>query len=581
MIDFTQFCQWEPVKALLFSENVPDALVYYSHFTSFIAGIVYAVWFYIKSKGSTPAKILAVAMGAFCLWNFSDMVLFATDRPEFVMFFWSLLSLFEPLIYAGLFFFFYTYAFKKPVSFKTLEGTFLAFVPILILLGTSYNLHSFDLSSCDRDAIEGGLIEYVYLLDIIFASAIVVTAVRAYRKADALLRPKILTVAGALACFMIVFGLGNLIGSYTDLQWRFAQYGLLGLPLFILIILFVSTKIKLFAGQTIRPLLLVAIMWFTVFSLLFADLNSFTRILVAVLLILVSMSSYVFVKAVREDAKKSKEIKKLNTQLNTLNTHLEDKVKEQTRELLGAYEIEKKARIELQRISEEKDRFIMITQHELRTPLTALKWGVETMLAGGFGEITQAQGDYCVSAKESADRLIKVVNKMADSNEKNLYSATGSVEQSIFSPIFERVLDAFSLYLEEKEIVIEKDIKVDQKTLLKISSEKLYQIVSNLIDNALKYTPVKGKIMVSLYSENEKTVTLKVADTGIGISAEAQKSLFSKFYRATNAISMHPNGSGLGLCIIKSLVEQTGGTIKVESEGEGKGTTITIVFQMA
>lgn len=581
MIDFTQFCQWEPVRALVFSENVPDALVYYAHFTPFVAGIAYAVWFYIKSKGSTPAKILAVALGAFCFWNFSDMVLFATDRPEYVMFFWSLLSLFEPLIYTGLFFFFYTYALKRPVPFKALEATFLAFVPILILLGTAYNLQSFDLSSCDRDAIEGGLIKYVYLLDIIFASGIVVTAVYAYRKMDTLMRPKIVTVGVALACFMAVFGLGNLIGSYTELQWRFAQYGLLGLPLFILIILFVSTRIKLFAGQTIRPLLLVAIMWFTVFSLLFADLSSFTRILVAVLLILVSMSSYVFVKAVREDSKKSQEIKKLNAQLGNLNTHLEDKVKEQTRELLGAYEIEKKARIELQRISEEKDRFIMITQHELRTPLTAIKWGMETLLSGGFGEITQAQADYGTSAKESTDRLIKVVNKMANSNEKNLYSATGSVEQSFFAPVLERVLSAFELYREEKKIEIKKDIRVSRDVALKISSEKLYQIVSNLIDNSLKYTPVEGKITVALYSEDAKTVTMKVSDNGIGIPPEAKEMLFSKFYRANNAMAMHPNGSGLGLCIIKSLVEQTGGKIDVTSDGEGRGTTITIVFQKA
>ncbi|TAK58041.1 HAMP domain-containing histidine kinase, partial [Patescibacteria group bacterium] len=271
--------------------------------------------------------------------------------------------------------------------------------------------------------------------------------------------------------------------------------------------------------------------------------------------------------------------KKLNAQLENLNTHLEDKVKEQTRELLGAYEIEKKARIELQRISEEKDRFIMITQHELRTPLTAIKWGMETMLSGGFGDITQAQMDYGNSAKESADRLIKVVNKMSNSNEKKLYSATGSVEQSFFAPVLERVLSAFELYREEKKIEIRKDIRIGREVALKISSEKLYQIISNLLDNSLKYTPVEGKITLSLYGEDEKTVTMKISDNGIGIPSESKDMLFSKFYRATNAMAMHPNGSGLGLCIIKSLVEQTGGKISVVSEGEGKGTTVTIVFQ--
>ena len=90
---------------------------------------------------------------------------------------------------------------------------------------------------------------------------------------------------------------------------------------------------------------------------------------------------------------------------------------------------------------------------------------------------------------------------------------------------------------------------------------------------------MEGKIAVSLYSEDPKTVTMKISDNGIGIPPEAKEMLFSKFYRANNAMAMHPNGSGLGLCIIKSLVEQTGGKIDVISEGEGRGTTVVIVFQ--
>lgn len=583
MIDFTQYCQWEPVRAFLFSENVPDALVYYAHFTPFIAGIAYAVWFYIKSRGSTPAKILSIAIGAFCLWTFSDMVLFATDRPELVMFFWSLLSLFEPLIYVGLFFFFYTYTLGLPKSPRALTASFIAvciaFIPIFLFLGTSYNLNAFDLSDCGRDALEGGLVTYVYTLDIIFATLIVSTLIYGLIKKEKALRPKIISVGSALVCFMVVFGLGNLIGSYTDLQWRFAQYGLLGLPLFILIILFVSTRVKLFAGQTIRPILLVAIMWFTVFSLLFADISTITRILVGVLLVLVSFSARVFMRVIREDAEKTKKIKKLDTQLRNLNAHLEDRVKEQTKELLGAYEIEKKARIELQRISDEKDRFIMITQHELRTPLTALKWGAQSMLSGVFGKINKDQKEYCQSAEKSAERLIGVVNRMVDSNEKNLYSSTGSEERSVFLSVIDRVLAALEMFCEEKKITVVKDIKADPSTPLRISTEKLYQIVSNLIDNALKYTPIGGTITVGLYSDDDATVTMKIRDTGIGIPLDAQNMLFSKFYRATNAITMHPDGSGLGLSIVKSLVEQTGGSISIESEGEGKGTTVTVVFQ--
>ena len=583
MIDFTKYCHWEPVRALIFSGNVPEALVYYAHFTPFIAGIVFAVWFYIKNRGSTPAKILSVAIGAFCLWTFSDMVLFATDRPELVMFFWSLLSLFEPLIYAGLFFFFYTYTVGRPVSPRVLTGgliaSFVAFAPILILLGTSYNLHAFDLSDCGRDAIEGGLVTYVYAVDIIYAVLIIATLIYGCVKLDKALRPKIVSVGLAITSFMAIFGLGNLIGSYTTLQWRFAQYGLLGLPFFILIILFVSTRVKLFAGQTIRPILLVAIMWFTVFSLLFADLSMVMHILIGALLILISFSSRIFVKVVREDNEKTKKIKKLDTQLRNLNAHLEDRVKEQTKELLGAYEIEKKARIELQRISDEKDRFIMITQHELRTPLTALKWGAQSMLSGVYGKINKDQKEYCQSAVKSSERLIGVVNRMVDSNEENLYGSTGSEERSVFMPVVDRVLAALEMFCEEKKITIVKDIKADPATPLRISTEKLYQIVSNLIDNALKYTPIGGTITVGLYSDDGATVMMKIKDTGIGIPLDAQKMLFSKFYRATNAITMHPDGSGLGLSIVKSLAEQTGGSISIESEGEGKGTTVTVMFQ--
>ena len=103
------------------------------------------------------------------------------------------------------------------------------------------------------------------------------------------------------------------------------------------------------------------------------------------------------------------------------------------------------------------------------------------------------------------------------------------------------------------------------------------QVVGNLIDNAIKYTP-KGEIKVHLFKPDEKTVHLEVTDTGVGIHPEEIKKLFTKFQRAKGAEKTNVTGTGLGIYLAKRITEDHGGTIKAESEGEGKGSVFTVIL---
>lgn len=565
-------CQWDKPLFFLFSDNV-EVLVYYSHFTSLFAALIFGIWFYNKSDKSNIFKYLLGSLIIFCLWVLFDMALFATDKPQEVMFFWSLLTLLEPLIYAGFFYVMWTYLTEKDIKIEQKFYILLSFLPIIILLSTNSNLTGFDMTNCDRDALEGPLVTYAYILESVYIILTLIFATVYYKKSDKDKKINIIAISTSILLFFSFFSIGNILGTYSVIEWRYTQYGLMSLPLSIVVFLLFMMKSQFANLKISRSLILVAIMWFTVFSLIFMDLNSFVRVLVFILLSIVTIISIIFVKIVKGDNEKNEQILKLNNELKDLNIHLEDRVKEQTKEVANAYEVEKKARINLEKLDKEKDQFMVITQHQLRTPLTAFKWGLEMLLNGEFGAITHAQEDYFKEAKNNNERLIDIANKMVESNDANKIEKV--VMHADFENVFSKAYLDLKIYIQKKKIDLKVDDTFDNNKKLEISEEKLYQIIYNLVDNAIKYSKVEGVIENKIYQENNNLVFV-IRDYGIGIPQSEVGSLFKRFFRAKNAINSHPDGSGLGLFISKTIIDQVKGSIECESEGVDKGTTFTI-----
>lgn len=242
----------------------------------------------------------------------------------------------------------------------------------------------------------------------------------------------------------------------------------------------------------------------------------------------------------------------------------------QTREVIGSLIILHDVTRE-KLIDRMKSEFITVAAHQLRTPLTGIKWSLE-MLSTEEGIITKdEQKELLDKAFQSNERMIKLVNSMLTVSQLEEGRFLYKFSEIQIEDLIQEILKNFEVQIKNKKI--ECIFNKPEKPLLKIKIdlEKITIALVNLIDNAIKYTPQKGKIIIFL-EEKDNKIKISIKDTGMGISKEDQQKLFVKFFRSAEALKTETSGSGLGLFIAKNIIEAHKGQIWVESEKE-KGTT--------
>ncbi|MBI3685448.1 HAMP domain-containing protein [Candidatus Azambacteria bacterium] len=227
-------------------------------------------------------------------------------------------------------------------------------------------------------------------------------------------------------------------------------------------------------------------------------------------------------------------------------------------------------------IAKSKSEFISVAAHQLRTPLSAIKWVFRLMLDEDAGPISQEQKDLLKKGYESNERMIELVTDMLD---------VARIEEGRFGFDFRyadtaaliiKSIEAFTMKAKEKSIALTFEKRGTIPSPIKMDPARIELVLQNLIDNALKYTPLGGAITVTAEAALGY-IKVSVADTGIGIPKEQLPKLFSKFFRGTNAVKFQTEGSGLGLFIIKNIVERHGGAVFAETE-EGKGSTFSFTI---
>jgi len=222
-------------------------------------------------------------------------------------------------------------------------------------------------------------------------------------------------------------------------------------------------------------------------------------------------------------------------------------------------------------IEKMKTEFVSLSAHQLRTPLSAIKWTLKMLLDGDLGALTQEQHDFIEKTYKSNERLINLVNDLLNVTriEEGRY-----IYGPVFADLGTLVQSAIDVY---RDAINKKKIKFlfkrSSKDLPKIPMdvEKMRLVISNLIDNAVKYTLWGGQIILSI-DRTDGELEFIIKDSGVGIPAKQQKRVFSKFFRGSNAIKLDTEGTGLGLFVAKNIIEAHGGEIWFDSK-EGQGTT--------
>ena len=229
----------------------------------------------------------------------------------------------------------------------------------------------------------------------------------------------------------------------------------------------------------------------------------------------------------------------------------------------------------LEDLEQAKSEFVFTVAHELKAPVAAIQSILRVLLEGYAGEIFQKQKELIGRVER---RLVALQGLIRDLLA--LGALKGALPEAqkmdvILNGIINRVVDAVQPEVEQKGLKLQVEVPETLLTI-KANDEDLERLLSNLLENAVKYTPPKGKVCLQLSLHND-SVRIVVSDTGIGIAPESMGRIFEEFYRAKNAKEMGPEGTGLGLSLVKHIVDRYHGEIGVESKPQ-EGSTFTVTL---
>lgn len=224
-------------------------------------------------------------------------------------------------------------------------------------------------------------------------------------------------------------------------------------------------------------------------------------------------------------------------------------------------------------LSRMKSIFIDLASHQLRTPMTAVMTYAHMLHDGFGGELNARQLKLSTTIIQSSERMIKLVNDLLTITRAQNNDNTYKIEQVSLEDLFAKIHTEVEPLIKKKKLKLAFDYAATE-AVLDNDEGMLHEIFSNLIVNAIQYTPDNGSITVVTSLEDGSVIT-EVIDTGIGIPEDYIPEIFNQFSRAENAVETYPDGTGLGLYMIKLLLEKGGGTISCRST-IGKGTVFTV-----
>lgn len=222
---------------------------------------------------------------------------------------------------------------------------------------------------------------------------------------------------------------------------------------------------------------------------------------------------------------------------------------------------------------EMKSEFISVASHKMRSPLSAIKWYAESLLAGDAGKLTEDQECFVKQIFLSNRRLINLVDDLLRVARVERGKIELKHEPVDLDHIAREVIRKTKSEMERKKIDFSY---IGEKAETSGDPDKLKQVFFNLLDNAIKYNSVGGKIEVKIKKEG-RNYLCEISDSGIGIPKTQQKAIFTKFFRAYNIVTMNTEGNGLSLYLVKAYIESHGGKIRVSS-APGKGSVFSFTL---
>jgi len=535
----------------IFTDSI-SRLVYYSHIPAMAVALFAGFFVFLKTK-NLAGKLLLAVMVSFSLWVSIDLILWTSSHSGIISFFWSLLGLVYAVMSLLFFYFGYVFSFEKDMPFSLKMVLLFLLLPLVLLLPSTFNIRGVDLFSCES---EEGFLYTMYYYGIGFIAFfmtlfLLFTYKRRVAKEN---RKKVMYVLLGISFFLLTFFFFGVLSSYFynlgfSSTFYFEQFGLFGMIFFIVLLAYLMVKHHIFQIKLLSAQVLIISLAFLIASQYFYIRTWQNYILTSITLILVIVGGVILVRVIKRDMERKNELQIMADKLAQANQRLK-------------------------KLDQAKSEFISIASHQLRTPLTAIKGFISLILEGSYGNIDAPVRSALNKVYLSNERLIQLVEDLLSISRIE----SGRLEYKFrywnIEEIVKDVVDMFRLRAREKGLDLELELPEHKLPEIYIDGEKIREVISNLIDNATKYTK-RGYVRVRVEEKGEN-VQIIIQDSGIGIIAEDIPYLFEKFSRGKDTNRLHANGTGLGLYVGKQIVKAHKGGLYAFSEGEDKGSSFVI-----
>src|SRR3989339_390540 len=526
--------------------DIPS-LLYYSHIPSAIIALFFGFFILLKGEENRlEKKVFFFISLTFFLWVIVEGAIWLLYNSVDMMFLWSFLGLLYALLHILSLYFVYVMIDHKDILPKIKYIFAVLLLPIVYLTPTVYNIVGFDIENCQ--AIEGSyFIAYRYFIGIVSIIWICALLYIRYKKAEKESKKQILLLGFGVLSFLFLFSWSEIVGSFTE-SFEITQYGLFGMPILLaflayLIVKFHTFNIKLIATQALVWALVIMIG--AEFAFIQSNIN---KILTAVTLMISAWLGLIIVRSVKKEIQQKEELAKLNVDLKNLMV--------------------------------QRESLVHLVTHKVKGSFTRSKYIFAGILDGTFGDVSSEVKKCAEQGLQSDNVGIQTVDLVL--NAANLEKGTVKYEMRTIElkELVEKTILEKKVSAEAKGLKIETEIKNDAYNVIG-DAVWLKEVMNNLVENSIKYTR-EGTIKIGLEKKSapsaggKSKILFYVKDTGVGITPEDKKDLFTEGGRGKESVKINIDSTGYGLYSVKLIVEAHKGKVWAESEGAGKGSTFWV-----
>ncbi len=535
-----QLCGDEIPKVLgIFDLSTAPPLLYYSYIPIFIAATLIGGYVFLHNRKSIEARWLLIVTIFFDLWVTNILVQWIASYHSLLMFVWQLTMLIEVGLYLSVLYFAYVFFFQKEPSslIKILLG--LLYVGVAAIMPTALNVASYDVLNCQGN--NGLAWTFVYAAEpAIIALTLIMGIVAQFRAKGTAARPQILILTAGLSVFLSIFFLSNYYGELTKI-YEFNFWGPLGMLVFIMllgymIVEYAAFNVKMLGAQA----LVIAMLLLTGAEFFFAH-SSVNKILITATFVLVGIFGFILVHGVKKEIAQRERIEKLAHDLETIN----------------------------------KQQVILIhfITHQIKGFVAKSRNIFSLILDGDFGPVPEQMKPMIEEGFRSDTKGAQTIQEILNAANIKSGKVVYTMAEFDLRALIEEISRDLKVAADAKGLTLTLELG-SEPILMKGDRGQLINAFKNVIDNSIKYTPA-GTVTVTLGKVGGKIV-FSVRDTGIGITKDDMEHLFTEGGRGKNSQKINVESTGFGLYIVKNIIEAHKGTVRAESEGEGKGSTFTV-----